>query len=105
MQLNLSGQNIDITDALKTYTEEKLERIQKHFDHVTNTNVVLRVEKERHIVEATMNTKGASLHADAEGSDMYAAIDSLSDKLDKQVIKHKEKMNNHRVQEPLKKQV
>ena len=105
MQLNLSGQNIDVTEALKSYTQEKLDRIQKHFDHVTNTNVVLRVEKERHIVEATIHTKGAALHAEAEGTDMYAAIDSLSDKLDKQVIKHKEKMTDHRVQEPVKKQV
>ena len=105
MQLNLSGQNIDVTQALKSYTEEKLDRIKKHFDHVTNANVVLRVEKERHIVEATKNTKGAALHAEAEGKDMYAAIDCLSDKLDKQVIKHKEKMTDHRVQEPLKKQV
>ena len=105
MQLNLSGQNIEITDALKNYAEEKLDRIQKHFDHVTNTNVVLHVEKERHLVEATMHTKGAAIHANAEGSDMYAAIDSLADKLDRQVIKHKEKMTNHRVQEPFKKQV
>lgn len=105
MQLNLSGQNIDVTEALKTYTEEKLDRIQKHFDHVTNANVVLRVEKERHIVEATIHTKGATLHAEAEGKDMYAAIDCLGDKLDKQVIKHKEKMTDHRVQEPVKKQV
>lgn len=105
MQLKLSGQNIEITEALKEYTKEKLERVQKHFDHVTNTNVVLHVEKERHLIEATMHTKGAAIHANAEGSDMYAAIDSLTDKLDRQVIRHKEKMRNHRVQEPLKKQV
>jgi len=105
MQLTISGQNIEITDALRTYAAEKLEKIQKHFDHVTNTNVVLAVEKERHLAEATMHTKGAALHADAEGSDMYAAIDALSDKLDRQVIKHKEKMTDHRVQDPVKKQV
>lgn len=105
MQLNISGQNIEITDALRSYAAEKLEKIQKHFDHVTNTNVVLHVEKERHLAEATMHTKGAALHADAEGTDMYAAIDALSDKLDRQVIKHKEKMTDHRVQDPVKKQV
>ena len=105
MQLNLSGQNIDVTEALKSYAQEKLDRIQKHFDHVTNTNVVLRVEKERHIVEATIHTKGAALHAEAEGTDMYAAIDALTDRLDRQVKKHNEKMTNHRVQEPVKKQV
>jgi len=105
MQLTISGQNIEITDALRTYAAEKLEKIQKHFDHVTNTNVVLLVEKERHLAEATMHTKGAALHADAEGTDMYAAIDALSDKLDRQVIRHKEKMTDHRVQDPVKKQV
>jgi putative sigma-54 modulation protein len=105
MQLTISGQNIEITDSLKSYAEEKLERIQKHFDHVTNTNLVLHVEKERHLAEATMHTKGAALHADAEGADMYAAIDSLSDKLHRQVIKHKEKMTDHRVLESLKKQI
>lgn len=105
MQLNISGQNIEITDALKQYAEEKIEKVQRHFDHVTNTNVVLHVEKGRHLAEATMHTKGAQLHANAEGADMYAAIDSLSDKLDRQVIKHKEKMTDHRVQDPVKKQV
>jgi len=105
MQINVSGQNIDITDALKSYAEEKLDRIQKHFDHVTNTNIVLNVEKGRHMAEATMHTKGAALHADAEGNDMYAAIDSLADKLDRQVIKHKEKLTDHRVAEPMKKKV
>lgn len=105
MQLTISGQNIEITDSLKSYAEEKLEKIQKHFDHVTNTNVVLHVEKERHLAEATMHTKGAALHANAEGEDMYAAIDSLADKLDRQVIKHKEKMMDHRVPDPVKKQM
>ena len=105
MQVNLTGHHVDITDPLRSYVDEKIARLERHFDHVTNTNVNLRVEKERHIVEATIHTKGATLHAEAEGTDMYAAIDSLSDKLDKQVIKHKEKMTDHRVQEPLKKQV
>jgi putative sigma-54 modulation protein len=105
MQINVSGQNIDITSALKSYAEEKLDRIQKHFDHVTNTNIVLNVEKGRHLAEATMHTKGAALHADAEGSDMYAAIDSLADKLHRQVMKHKEKLSDHRVSDPAKKMI
>ncbi len=105
MQITVSGQNIDVTDSLKQYAVEKIERIQKHFDNVSNTNVVLHVEKGRHLAEATMHTKGAALHANAEGADMYAALDSLTDKLDRQVIKHKEKLSSHRVQEPAKKQV
>lgn len=98
MQINVSGQQIEITDSLRTYVTEKIARIQKHFDHVTNTNVVLHHEKKknRHLAEATLNTKGAQLHADSEGDDMYAVIDALADKLDRQVLRHKEKLSSHR---------
>jgi putative sigma-54 modulation protein len=98
MQINVSGQQIEITDPLRDYVSEKIGRIQKHFDHVTNTNVVLHFEKRknRHSAEATINTKGAQLHADSEGDDMYAVIDALADKLDRQVLRHKEKLGTHR---------
>ncbi len=98
MQLNVSGQQIEITEPLRQYVTEKIGRIQKHFDHVTNTNVVLHFEKKknRHMAEATINAKGAQLHANSEGDDMYAAIDALADKLDRQILKHKEKSSNHR---------
>ena len=98
MQINISGQQIEITEPLRIYVAEKLSRIQKHFDHVTNTNVVLHHEKRknRHLAEATINAKGAQLHANSEGDDMYAVIDALADKLDRQVLKHKEKLANHR---------
>ena len=69
-------------------------RLQRHFDHMTTSNVVLHVEKNRHKAEATIHAKGVTLHADAEDGDMYAAIDSLVDKLDRQVLKHKEKTTN-----------
>lgn len=92
MHITVSGQQIVITDTLRDYASEKIGRIQKHFDHVTNTNVVLHVEKNRHQAEATIHTKGATLHADAAGADMYAAIDALADKLDRQVLRHKEKL-------------
>ena len=95
MKMTVTGQNIDITDALREYVSGKLGRIEKHFDHVTNTNVVLQVEKTRQLAEATINARGAQLHANAEGADMYAAIDALSDKLDRQVIKLKEKTSDH----------
>ena len=97
MQINVSGQQIEITDPLRDYVSEKIGRIQKHFDHVTNTNVVLHFEKKknRHSAEATINAKGAQLHADSE-DDMYAVIDALADKLDRQVLKHKEKLSAHR---------
>jgi len=98
MQINVSGQQIEITEPLRTYVTEKIGRIQKHFDHVTNTNVVLHFEKKksRHLAEATLNAKGAQLHANSEGDDMYAVIDALADKLDRQVLKHKEKLGSHR---------
>ena len=96
MQLNVSGQGMEITDALQDHVAEKVEKIARHFDHVTNSNVVLRVEKTRHTAEATINTKGASLHATGTAADMYAAIDSMASKLDRQVIKHKEKRADHR---------
>lgn len=97
MQITVSGHQMEITEPLRTYASEKITRIQKHFDHMTTTNIVLHVEKNRHMAEATIHAKGATLHANAEGSDMYAAIDSLADKLDRQVLKHKEKVTtNHR---------
>jgi putative sigma-54 modulation protein len=98
MQLQVSGQQIEVTEPLRNYVAEKIGRIQKHFDHVTNTNVVLHYEKRknRHLAEATINAKGTQLHANSEGEDMYAAIDALADKLDRQVLKHKEKISNHR---------
>lgn len=95
MQVTVSGHQVDITEPLRKYAEQKVGRIQKHFDHVTTTNVVLHVEKNRHQAEATIHAKGATLHADAIGDDMYAAIDALADKLDRQVLKHKEKSTDH----------
>lgn len=98
MQITVSGQHVTITKPLRAYASEKLGRIQKHFDHVTTTNVVLQIQKNRHKAEATIRAKGATLHANAEGENMYAAIDFLADKLDRQIRKHKEKTttNHHR---------
>jgi len=95
MQITISGHQLDVTPPLKQYVSEKFERIGRHFDSVTNTTVVLHVEKTRHVAEATINTKGATLHANASAEDMYAAIDALVNKLDRQVRRHKEKLTNH----------
>ena len=89
MQIAISGHQMDITPPLKEYVTQKMTRIERHFDNMTNTTVVLHVEKTRHLAEATINTKGATLHANAEADDMYAAIDELIRKLDSQVRKHK----------------
>jgi putative sigma-54 modulation protein len=94
MQLSISGHHVEVTDALKSYTSEKLSKLERHFDHITNVHVVLSVEKLQQRAEATMHVSGAELFADANAEDMYAAIDALTDKLDRQILKHKEKLVN-----------
>ncbi len=95
MQITVSGHQVEVTEPLRNYASEKIGRIQKHFDHVIDTNIVLHVQKNLHKAEATVHARGATMHADAEGRDMYAAIDSLADKLDRQVLKHKEQTASH----------
>ena len=95
MQLNVTGHHIDLTDSLQNYVKDKMERLERHFDNVTNVHVVLTVEKLRHKAEATVHISGADVFADSEDADMYAAIDALADKLDRQIKKHKEKQTNH----------
>ncbi|MCW8988714.1 MAG: ribosome hibernation promoting factor [Gammaproteobacteria bacterium] len=99
MQLNITGHHVEVTDSLKAYVSEKLERLEKHFDHVNNVHVILSVEKLRQKSEATVHVNGASLFADSTEEDMYAAIDSMVDKLDRQIKKHKEKLKDHHQQE------
>lgn len=91
MQLSISGHHVDVTDALKSYVEDKLQKLERHYDHITNAHVILTVEKLRQKAEATIHISGAELFADADCDDMYAAIDKLTDKLDRQVLKYKEK--------------
>jgi putative sigma-54 modulation protein len=95
MQINLTGHHLDITDSLRNYVLDKFDRIERHFDHINNVHVVLQVDKVRQIAEAKMNVNGGEIFANSESEDMYAAIDTLVDKLDRQVIKHKEKMKRH----------
>ena len=94
MQLNISGHHVDITDALRSYVSEKLGKLERHYDNMTNVHVVLSVEKLQNRAEATIHVAGGELFADADCDDMYAAIDALVDKLDRQLIKHKEKVVN-----------
>ena len=95
MQINLTGHHLDITDSLRNYVLDKFDRIERHFDHINNVHVILQVDKVRQIAEAKMNVNGGEIFANSESEDMYAAIDTLVDKLDRQVIKHKEKMKRH----------
>jgi len=96
MQISLSGHHVEITDSLRNYVNEKIERLDRHFDQALDIHVVLTVEKLRHKAEATMHVSGGNLYADDIQEDMYAAIDGLVDKLDRQGKKHKEKLKNHR---------
>ena len=84
MQLNVSGHHVEVTDPLRDYVESKFERLQRHFDHITNTQVTLIVEKMVQKAEATVHIAGADIFAASESEDMYAAIDALADKLDRQ---------------------
>lgn len=95
MQINLTGHHVDLTQALRDYVHEKFQRLERHFDNVIDVHVILTVEKLVQKAEATMQVSGNSLFADATHQDMYAAIDALVDKLDRQVVKHKEKLKDH----------
>ena len=96
MNLQLTGHHVDITPAIRDYVTTKLERVVRHFDHVIDVNVVLTVNKLQQKVEATVHVRGKDLHAECIDADMYAAIDGLADKLDRQVLKHKEQIRKHR---------
>jgi len=99
MQINISGHHVEITPALRDYLSEKFTRIERHFENVTDISCILTVEKLEHRAEATVNVSGNSLHAHSVDHDMYAAIDSLTDKLDRQVRRHKEKITDHHARE------
>ncbi len=95
MQITISGHHVEVTEPLREYVLAKFERLQRHFDQITNTDVTLIVEKLVQKAEATIHVSGADIFATAESEDMYAAIDLLADKLDRQLIKHKEKNRGH----------
>lgn len=95
MNLNISGHHVDTTDAMRDFVRTKLGRLERHFDQLIDAEVILHVEKIRHRAEAKLNVSGATLFAEATEDDMYKAVDSLVDKLDKQVCKYKEKRKDH----------
>ena len=99
MQLNVSGHHVEVTQSLRGYVESKIEKIQRHFDLVSDVNCILTVEKLRHKAEATIRVNGGTIYADNTEEDMYAAIDGLVDKLERRVRKYKEKLVDHRAKE------
>ncbi|MBB3169156.1 ribosome hibernation-promoting factor, HPF/YfiA family [Simiduia aestuariiviva] len=96
MQINISGHHLDLTDAIKSYVNTKLEKLERHHDRITSINAILSVDKLQQKAEATVHVSGGEFFADSESEDLYAAIDTLTDKLDRQLIKHKEKLRSHR---------
>lgn len=96
MNLQLSGHHLQITPAIRDYVSGKLDRITNHFDHVIDVSVILSVEKLQHRCEATVRVRGKDIFCESTASDMYVAIDQLTDKLDRTVLKHKEKNLAHR---------
>lgn len=96
MQINFTGHRMEVTPALKAITQEKFAKLERHFDKITAINVIFDVEKLRQIAEATILVSKGEVHASSESDNMYNAIDLLIEKLDRQLIKHKEKMLAHR---------
>ena len=95
MNLNITGHHIEVTPAIRDYVTGKVERVLRHFDQVTSAHVILSVEKLQQKAEVTLHVKGKDIFADAIDADLYAAIDLVADKLDRQVVKHKEKVSHN----------
>ena len=95
MQVHISGQHFDISERLRRYVSTKLQKLERHFDHVTNVYVTLKPGNRSQCAEATVHVSGRQLHADATGTGMHAAVDALVDKLDRQIKRHKEKLSDH----------
>ena len=97
MNLNVSGHHLEVTPAIRGYLQAKLERIARHFDHVIDAHVILTVDKVRQKAEVTLHVRGKELHCESEEDDLYAAIDLLADKLDRQVLRYKDKRYDKRL--------
>jgi putative sigma-54 modulation protein len=95
MQLNITGHHVEITPPLRAYVTEKMQRLSRHFDHVISISVILKVEKHQQLAEGTVNAGGKTLFATDTDADMYAAIDGLIDKLDRQVRRLKDRLRDH----------
>lgn len=100
MNLTISGHHLELTPAIRGHVQNKLERIRRHFDHVIDIAVILTIDKlpekeKRQKAEITLRVRGKDLHAESIAQDLYAAIDLLIDKLDRQVIKYKSRIQDH----------
>lgn len=96
MNLHITGHHVQVTAAIRDYVSAKMERVTKHFDHVIDVKVIMSVAKLQHKIEATVHVRGRDIFCESTEADMYVAIDALIDKLDRTIIKHKEKNLEHR---------
>lgn len=99
MNIDFTGHHVDVTPALKNYVSSKFERVERHFDNINKAHVILSVEKLQQKAEATINLAGGPIFAESNDSNMYAAIDSLTDKLDRMVKKRRAKVTDHHSRE------
>lgn len=95
MNLNITGHHIELTPAIREYVSGKLDKVIRHFDNVTSVSVILSVEKLNQKAEVTVHVRGKDIHVETTDGDLYAAIDAMTDKLDRQVIKYKQKISEH----------
>ena len=95
MNLTVSGHHVAITPAIRSYLENKLERVTRHFDHVIDVNVILSVEKLRQKAEVSVHVLGKDIYVECNDQDLYAAIDNLVDKLDRSILRHKDRLKAH----------
>ncbi|MCC2597728.1 ribosome-associated translation inhibitor RaiA [Pusillimonas sp. MFBS29] len=103
MNLSITGRHLEVTPAIREYVMNKMARVSRHFDNVIDTQVILSIDRLEHTAEVTMRLRGKDIHCEAIDENLYAAIDLLADKVDRQVIKYKTKMQNH-AHEPTKRQ-
>jgi putative sigma-54 modulation protein len=96
MNLSVSGHHLEVTPALRSYVQEKIGRVTRHFDQVIDAHVILTANKVKQKAEVTLHVPGKDLHCECEQGDLYAAIDVLADKLDRQVLKYKDKLHESR---------
>lgn len=103
MNLSITGRHLEVTPAIREYVINKMARVSRHFDNVIDTQVILSIERLNHTAEVTMHLRGKDLHCEAVDENLYAAIDLLADKIDRQVLKYKNKAQDHS-NEPVKRQ-
>jgi len=96
MQIDITGHHVDVTEAMKNHVHDKFAKLERHFDKLIDIHVILTVESKQQKAEATLHVSGQDIHAEAASDDMYGSIDAMVNKLDRQIIKHKEKLTAKR---------